>query len=71
MYKEIPSDDAVVAALTQLGGSGTAKALCDRLVAGGHPRPDSQLAIQRAVERGRLSIRPDWSLTVVQNLVAA
>jgi hypothetical protein len=52
-YAEIPSDNAVVEALKRLGGHATAAHLCDELVKANYPRRDSQLAIQRASERGR------------------
>ena len=69
---EIPSDDDVVAALNELGGHATARLLCRKLVEDGHLRLRSQLAIQRAAERGRLLVNSDWSLSVtVQQLEAA
>lgn len=64
IYVEIPSDDEVVAALNVLNGRATARDLCDKLVSLGHPRPDSQLAIQRAIERNRLFLDSDWMLGV-------
>lgn len=70
-YLEIPTDDEVVDALKMMGGSQTARALCDKLVALGHPRRDSQLAIQRATERGRLLVAKDWILSVAEDVVAA
>jgi hypothetical protein len=63
-YTEIPSDEEVVAALRALGGHASARSLCDKLVAEGHPRRDSQLAIQRAAERGRLTVAKDWTLSL-------
>ncbi|OAP47435.1 hypothetical protein ATC00_22520 [Sinorhizobium americanum] len=70
-YAEIPSDDAVVDALKKLGGRATARELCEELVKTNRPRRDSQLAIQRASERGRISVGHDWMLTVVAEAVAA
>lgn len=70
-YVEIPSDDAVVSALEKIGGCATALALCDELVRTKHPRRDSQLAIQRAAERGRISVGSDWKLSVVKKAIAA
>jgi hypothetical protein len=70
-YSEIPSDAEVVAVLRELGGRQTARKLCDKLVANGHPRRDSQLAIQRASERGRLVVESDWTLSVAEEVVAA
>lgn len=70
-YTEIPSDDQVVEALRKLSGHATAVALCKALEDAGHPRRDSQLAIQRAAERGRLVLQPDWSVRVAQEAVAA
>lgn len=70
-YAEIPTDDAVVEALNKLGGRATARQLCEALVRTNHPRRDSQLAIQRASERGRISVGPDWTLSVVAKAMAA
>lgn len=69
-YREIPSDSEVVSALEALGGRATAVALCN-LLAKDHPRRDSQLAIQRAAERGRLQWEHDWTLTISKEAVAA
>jgi hypothetical protein len=70
-YDEIPSDEQVVGALNRLNGLATAKALCDELVDQGHPRRDSQLAIQRAAERGHIEFGADWKLHVAAQVVAA
>lgn len=70
-YAEIPSDDEVVTALAQLGGHATAAALCEELVKANHPRRDSQLAIQRASERGRVVVASDWSLRLPEEALAA
>lgn len=70
-YAEIPSDDAVVTALTALGGRATARQLCDELVRTKNPRRESQLAIQRASERGRISVAKDWTISVPVEAVAA
>jgi hypothetical protein len=67
---EVPSDDEVVKALASLNGVATARALCAKLVEAGHPRLASQLAIQRAAERGRIGIRDDWQLTAEAELAA-
>jgi hypothetical protein len=64
-YIEIPSDAEVVAALGELGGHATALDLCNKLVHAGHSRRDSQLAIQRASERGRIKVKSDWTLSVI------
>lgn len=69
-YAEIPSDEQVVAVLVELGGSATALALCNALVTKGYPRPDSQLAIQRTAERGRIKIGTDWTLTLPAKVAA-
>lgn len=59
---EVPSDDEVVAALQALSGNTTALRLCESLIQNGHPRLQSQLAIQRAAERGKIYVWSDWSL---------
>ena len=68
---EVPSDDEVVAALASLGGTATALELCKELMIAGHPALQSQLAIQRAADRGRLAINQNWSLSVAHEAVAA
>ncbi len=68
---EIPSDDEVVAALTQLGQGIAARVLCAALIADGHPVRQSQIAIQRAAERGRIRVNDDWTLSVAQEAMAA
>lgn len=70
-YREIPSDHQVVATLRDLGGTATALDLCERLVRDGHPRRDSQLAIQRAAERGLIAIGSGWRLSIVREEAAA
>ena len=69
--REIPSDDDVVAALASLGGHSTALALCDELVRRNNTRRDSQLAIQRASERGHVITGSDWMLSLAQQAAAA
>lgn len=64
MAIEIPSDDEVVATLQELGDRVTARDLCLKLVAVGHPVRQSQLAIQRTAERGRIQVNDDWTLSV-------
>lgn len=74
MMIEIPSDDEVVDALASINRSGariTARALCDNLVSRGHPVRESQIAIQRAAERGRILVNSDWSLSAIQETLAA
>lgn len=66
-YVEIPSDDQVVEALAQLAGRATARALCEKLVVLGYPRPDSQIAIQRAIERDRVLLEANWMLSIPEN----
>lgn len=69
---EVPSDQQVVDAFIALGSAKVdAVTLCQKLMDGGHPRLQSQLAIQRAAERGRLSVNSDWTLSVSQEAVAA
>ena len=70
-YKEVPSDEQVKAALAGLGGHATAQKLCDTLVEAGHPRRDSQLAIQRTVERSGMVVQSDWTLRLVAEEAAA
>lgn len=70
-YAEIPSDAEVVQALKDLGGHATAAELCDKLVSEKHPRRDSQLAIQRASERGLIVVGLDWTVSVAAEAVAA
>lgn len=71
MIIEIPSDDQVVAVLAGLADRVTAKTLCAALIADGHPARQSQVAIQRSVERGRIRMNDDWTLSVVREAVAA
>jgi hypothetical protein len=59
---EIPSDDDVVAALNMLGGGATALQLRDELVGQSHGKSRCELAIQRAVDRGRIFIWRDWTV---------
>lgn len=68
---EVPSDDQVVAALRELGEHVTARRLCAALIDAGHPVRQSQLAIQRASERGRIHVHSDWTLSVAREAVAA
>ena len=69
---EVPSDEQVIAALEELNGNADALTLCGRLMAQGHPELQSQLAIQRAAERGKLVVNNDWTLSVAaENAVAA
>lgn len=71
MAIEIPSDDQVVAALNGLGERVPARVLCNTLIADGHPLRESQVAIQRAAERGRIQVNDDWTLSPVREVVAA
>ena len=68
---EIPSDDQVVAALQVLGNGITARVLCKALIDDGHPVQQSQIAIQRAAERGRILVNDDWTLSLPQEAMAA
>lgn len=70
-YDEVPSDEEVVRALARLGGRATAVKLCNALVEAKHSRRDSQLAIQRAAERGRIVVESDWTLRSSDSVVAA
>jgi hypothetical protein len=70
-YSEVPSDTTVVQALVRLGGHATALELCEELVRAKFPRRDSQLAIQRSAERGRINVAADWTLSVAQEVAAA
>jgi hypothetical protein len=72
MTNEVPSDAEVVATLQELGDRITARDLCIKLIAAGHPKRQSQLAIQRAAERGKITVNSDWSLSVtVEEALAA
>jgi len=71
MAIEIPSDDEVVAVLRRLGDHVTARDLCIALINDGHPVQQSQLAIQRAAERGRIEVHSDWTLSAVNEALAA
>lgn len=68
---EIPSDDQVVAALAGLGGHATAVALFRTLLAQDHPALQSQIAIQRAADRGKIVINRDWTLSIPVEAEAA
>lgn len=62
---EIPSDAEVVAVLArELNGRATAADLCNAL-SRNHPILASQIAIQRAADRGKITINRDWTLSVV------
>jgi hypothetical protein len=61
---EVPTDDEVIATLRGLGGSTTALKLCDALMKNDHPRLQSQLAIQRTAERGKIHVWSDWSINL-------
>jgi len=63
MAIEVPSDDEVVAVLNALGDRVTARDLCIQLISVGHPVRESQIAIQRAAERGRIQVNDDLSLS--------
>ena len=69
--QEVPSDDQVLAALRGLGGRADALALCERLMSEGHPELQSQLAIQRTAERGKLLVERDWTLSLVPEQAVA
>jgi hypothetical protein len=73
MTIEVPSDDEVVAVLEALGERVTARALCMKLIEAGHPVRESQIAIQRAAERGRIQVNDDLSMSplVVNELAVA
>lgn len=73
MEIEIPSDEVVLATLASMGLRVSARDLCDKLVDDGHPRGKSQIAIQRAAERGKIVINSDLSLSpsVAEELAAA
>jgi hypothetical protein len=71
MAIEIPSDDQVVAMLHSIGIRISAQRLCVALIAAGHPVRESQLAIQRAAERGKIFVHDDWTLSVAEEALAA
>jgi hypothetical protein len=61
---EVPSDDEVIAVLQALHGAANARELCAHLMEKGHSRLESQLAIQRTAERGKIVLRNDWTFSV-------
>lgn len=65
MKIEIPSDEVVLATLVKMGDRVSARDLCEKLVEAGHPRGRSQIAIQRAAERGKIAINEDLSLSPI------
>lgn len=70
---EKPSDEQVVACLNELGGEATAQALLDALLESDEtfsPR-QTQLAIQRAYDRGLIALGQDWKLRIAQAAQAA
>ena len=69
--REVPSDEQVLEALEQLGGRADALALCQALMSQGHPELQSQLAIQRTAERGKLLVERDWTLSLVPEQAVA
>lgn len=72
MKIEIPSDEVVLAMLVEMGERVSARSLCNKLVEAGHPRGQSQIAIQRAAERGKIAINGDLSLSpIVQDELQA
>jgi len=68
---EVPSDDQVIDALEQIGGHADALALCKALMADGHSPLESQLAIQRTAERGKILVEDDWTLRIPAEVMAA
>ena len=61
---EIPSDSDVLQVLRGLGGQNiTASKVCEQLIAAGHSRRVSQLAIQRTIDRGKVTLNQDWTLS--------
>lgn len=68
---EVPSDEEVVETLGQLTGRATAMKLCEALMQRGHPRLQSQLAIQRTAERDKIYIWSDWTLSLTEEKVKA
>jgi|GEM_PF-6479200 len=69
---EIPSDAEVCSVLQRLGDS-TARALVNALVDTGHSPRDSQRAIQRCLDRGKITLGQGLRLQCAhtQELVAA
>ena len=63
---EVPSDDEVIEVLQALNGAANARELCAHLMEKGHSRLESQLAIQRAAERGKIVLRNDWTFSAVE-----
>ena len=69
MNSNIPTKERVAETLLSLDGSATALAVCDKLVSLGHPRPDSQLGIQRAISDRAVLVAHDLSLYAVPSPV--
>ena len=69
--REVPSDDQVLEALRALNGKADALSLCRRLMDEGHPELQSQLAIQRTAERGKIIVDKDWTLSLPANEAVA
>lgn len=61
-YQHVPTQTEVVMSLRSFGRPATAKELCDDLSAN-RPRRDCQLAIQRAIESGAVTVGDGWLLT--------
>ena len=68
---EVPSDAEVAQALRDLGDRVKAVDLCQALMRLGHPIRETQLAIQRAAERGRIVINHDLTLSSAREVFAA
>lgn len=68
---EVPSDEQVIEALEHLDGHADALTLCKALMADGHSPLESQLAIQRTAERGKILVDDDWTLRIPAEVMAA
>lgn len=63
-FAEVPSDDEVVETLEGFKCKVSARKLYEALVDKKHGRAASQIAIQRAIERGRVLLNEDLTLSV-------
>jgi hypothetical protein len=67
---EIPNDDEVIAIVDRAGDAGISPSeVLAELVAGDHNRADSQRAMQRVLDRGKIAFNTTLKLIAVRELV--